>query len=77
MLVSGRVHPKTNMSTKKGLFQKEMHLPTIDFQGTFVSFWEGNRSFYLAGFVPPSSEPCSGLNQIEVVYLSVCVCVFV
>ena len=30
--------PKTNMSPKKGLFQYEIHLPTIDFQGTFVRF---------------------------------------
>ena len=26
--------PKTNMSPKKGLFEYEIHLPTIDFQGT-------------------------------------------
>ena len=26
--------PKTNMSHKRGLFEYEIHLPTIDFQGT-------------------------------------------
>ena len=27
------------MSPRKGPFQKDIHLPTIDFHGTFVSFW--------------------------------------
>ena len=30
----GGTLPKTNMYPKKGLFQWEIHLPTIDFQGT-------------------------------------------
>ena len=30
--------PKTNMSPKQGLFQHEIHLPTIDFRGTVIRF---------------------------------------
>ncbi len=40
--------PKTNISPKKGLFQQEIHVPSIDFQGAFVRFpgrkWESQSS---------------------------------
>ena len=42
-----RTLTKTNMSPKKWLFQYEIHLPTMDFQGTFVSFREENSSPFL------------------------------
>ena len=33
--------PKTNIAPETRSAQKDMNLPTIDFQGRAVSFWEG------------------------------------
>ena len=42
LYLNQNTHQKTNIVPENGSSQKEFHLPTIHFQGQFVSFREGN-----------------------------------
>jgi len=56
------VHPGklANVDPKKGLFQQEIHLPTIDFQGDMLVFQGvGTRSVHFNQWLVPFGSLCN------------------